>query len=130
MHKPQTKDKQLIDELKQKNSELEDEVARLESELIRTGKRLDIEYQRGFSRGHNEGSNKYLEILARQEHLKSTRILVVNNENFNTLREAIAYPDGPIIPITEEDKRRDREMIKAYIEKLPDDDFLKKHGGK
>ena len=37
---------------------------------------------------------------------------------------------GPIILMTEQDKKRDREMIRSYIQKLPDDDFLKNHGGK
>jgi len=38
-----------------------------------------------------------------------------------------------IIPITNEDKERDREMIKAYMDQYPDGDymgdFLRKHEG-
>jgi len=38
-----------------------------------------------------------------------------------------------IIPITEEDKKRDREMIKAYMDQYPNGDymgdFLRKHEG-
>ena len=38
-----------------------------------------------------------------------------------------------IIPITEEDKKRDREQIKAYMDQYPDGDymgyFLRKHEG-
>ncbi len=69
MHKPQTKDKRLIDELKQKNHELEEEIVKLKAKISYLENPFPYELSAMYQRQQFEAQKKMDEEKSRLNYI-------------------------------------------------------------